>query len=876
MTSQNLSSALPEGPKTTGSSQFVSKKDIPAIMKTHRLPFRTRHRRRTLVLLAFALVALSPATASGSLATVGYARAQATLQGPAAGIYDYTQGLATSWSATAEFNAGTHTGTTAQDVADTLTLARIGPAGVADPDPATPWWDTDWDTRECFTVDHTTGTTSVTEYPVQIAWSPDPLVAAGLVQGDHGDVRVVAADGVTELPIWFEGATSSWVQVDSIPAGGATSFCIYYGYSAGVAVAPSNQGQGPVFTYSTPKPVYYAVSAGYTGAQTVAVASYIDANTIEMDGSSGTLTATIDDGDRTTFAGNTATSEYRVSGPIAARGVGIGLDTLIPVSWAGTRFVVPSNREDGVTSQVVSFYAPFGASSVTLYAGSDPVAIATVAVGGSGAASWLETADEIAAGETLIIEATTPVLAHHGTTNGEDATALHPVRSTTWYGVSSNARIGADGEALGGTATDVTVTRSSSGAFTTPLFRGDELLLAGTAGGGGADDGIAVIAGGSAAGRAVGALSQDDGDGRDTVTFLPGTTLADRYLIVTNSEYLAAACPAATTSFTVTDGAGSTSAFSCAGGGVGHGLLASDLDVTPTRAIDVTSGGGDFYLYYEDRATDGETNVLGMKDGRQYVWPAHTVAASGPAEGQYVASGTWTSDTFDTGLGTEVFGEIDFSGSVTPGVTDIEIRVATSDTNPPTSFVGPDGSAISSWSLADLPSVLDFAHDGDRFVRVKVDLVTNDRLDASPQLDAVQIDHHLPLADRAPDGRALLAVAGTTTPRTAFLLRITTGAAGLAGSTAALIGVGGTNLANLDPGTLRFVTATGADVVQWSTDGTPGTPVAFSPAVGHSLVLDHTSIGPGVATIDFTWNLNVGGGTSILLQSDLTVEITTP
>ncbi len=854
----------------------MGKKDIPAIMNTHRLSIRTRHRRRMLVMLAFALVALSPGTASGSITTVGYERAQATLQGPAAGIYDYTQGLAASWSATAEFDAGTHNGTTAQDVADALTLARIGPAGVSAPDPATPWWNADWNTRECFAVDHAAGTTSVTEYPVQIPWSPGSLASAGLLQGDYGDVRVIASDGVTELPIWFENTTTSWVQVDDIPAGGATSFCVYYGYSAGVAAVPANHGQAPVFTYSSPKPVYYTVSGAYTGAQTVAVASYVDANTIEMDGTSGTLTATIDDGDRTTFAGNTSTSEYRVTGPIAARGIGNGLDTLIPVSWAGTRFVVPSNREDGVTSQLLSFYAPFGGSTVTLYAGTEPVAIGSVAVPGGGGATWVETADEISTGETLIIEATTPVLAHHATTNGEDATALHPVRSMTWYGVSSTGRVGADGEDATGTATDVLVTRSSSGGSTTPLFRGEELVLAGTPGGGGADDGIAVSAGGSAAGRAVGALSQDDGDGRDSITFLPRTALGARYLIVTNSEYIAAACPAASTSFTVTDGAGATSSFSCAGGSVGHGLLTSNLDVTATRAIEIASAGADFFLAYEDRSTNDETNVLGMKQGRQYVWPSPSTVAAGAAEGLFPVTGTWTSATFDTGTGTDVFGEIDFSGAVNSGVTDLEVRIATSDTDPPSAFVGPDGTATSAWSLADLPSVLDFSHDGDRYLRVRVDLSTSDRLNETPRLDAVVVDNQLPLADRAPGSRASLTVIGSVSAQATYLLRVSTDNATLSGSSAELIGISGTNLANLAPGTLRFVNASGLDVVQWSTDGTPGTPVAFSPVQGHSLVLDHTSVGPGVVDVDFTWSLNVGGGASIFVQSDLTVEITTP
>ena len=44
----------------------------------------------------------------------------------------------------------------------------------------------------------------------------------------------------------------------------------------------------------------------------------------------------------------------------------------------------------------------------------------------------------------------------------------------------------------------------------------------------------------------------------------------------------------------------------------------------------------------------------------------------------------------------------------------------------------------------------------------------------------------------------------------------------------------------------------------------------------HSVVLDHTSLGPGATAIDFTWSLNVGGGSSIFVQSDLSVEIVTP
>ena len=222
-------------------------------MKQFRIQRRSRHRRHCLAMLAFALVVLSPGIASGSIHIESYSRAEMTIAPPMAAIHDYTRGLAASWSASAEFDAGTHTGTTAQDVADTLTLRRIGPAGVTTPDPATPWWNTDWNTRECFTVDHTGGSTSVTDYPVTLSWSPSTLVSDGLVQADYGDVRAIASDGSTELPIWFEDSSTTWVQVDALNAGSTSSFCIYYGYAAGIAPVPANHGVAPVFTYSTPK-----------------------------------------------------------------------------------------------------------------------------------------------------------------------------------------------------------------------------------------------------------------------------------------------------------------------------------------------------------------------------------------------------------------------------------------------------------------------------------------------------------------------------------------------------------------------------------------------------------------------------------------------
>ena len=208
--------------------------------------------------------------------------------------------------------------------------------------------------------------------------------------------------------------------------------------------------------------------------------------------------------------------------------------------------------------------------------------------------------------------------------------------------------------------------------------------------------------------------------------------------------------------------------------------------------------------------------------------------------------------------------------------TSVEIRVATSDGDPPTAFVGPDGTPATFWTPGNAASVLDYGHDGHRYLRVRVDMATTDRFAASPEVSAIEIDHQLLLVDRAAGGRGTGTVAGSTSAATTYVFRVRTEAPALGGSVAAFQDLSVTNGANLDNGALRVENlGNGLDVTQWSTGGGAGSPVAFDAGRPHSVVLDHTSLGPGTTAIDFTWNLNVGGGSSIFVQSDLTVEIVT-
>jgi hypothetical protein len=840
---------------------------------------RSRRRRYVLAGVAFAFLLSQPGVASAEVATDDYQRSEITIAPPLSGAYEYSKGSVAYWASTAEFDAGSHAGTSAQDATDRLTLSRIGPSGVAAPDPANPWWDPDWGTRQCYEVKHP-GATSVTEYPLAIGFPLDSLVAAGLLQADYGDLRAIAADGVTELPLWAETAYQQvWVQVDAIDAGSSTSFCLYYAYAPGDAAVPVNHGEGPVFTYTTEKPIYYTVQSSYTGSQSVTIASYVPNNTIVRDTGGSTASLTLGDGEMGMIGGNSAATVYRVRGPIASRGSGSGHDTLVPISWAGTRFVIPSYRNaTPAQQQRISFYAPFSDTSIEIYGGTDPLPLTTQKLAAGTAGSWLEDPmDAIDVGESVVVISTAPILLYHTTDNGEDAFPVHPLTGQDLYGISSTARVGFEGSPLGGPATSANILRSNGASATVSGGRGDQIDLPGSPAGGGVADGLRVRLGSGPSNAGVAAISQGDGTGRDATTFLPVRELGSRYLIVENSSYIAVACPSPSVDLTVIQGSGTTSSFTCSGSGVGHGKDTVARSTGGSRAIEIMSGGEPFYASFDPAATAGETNLLGMKQGRQYVYPAPR-AGLVSTEGLLADRGLWESQTIDTGAGSEVFGTMDFSVDQPDG-TEVSIQIATGDVDPPTIFLGPDGTTKSYWTAGSLPSVADFIHDGDRYLRVRVQLATDDRIATTPSLDRVAVEYHLPPLARKPGSPGRVLVAGVTTPdvTTQYLLRMRTEEASITGSTATALFLGGAGLEDLDTGVVRLVDPRrGLDSVQWANGGAVDGPVAFDDLRPHSIVLDQAAFGSGTTTIEFTWQLNVDREGSIFAENDFVIEVTTP
>lgn len=411
------------------------------------------------------------------------------------------------------------------------------------------WWDDDadsstkynWRYRRCYTLDHTDGS-AVTEdeYQVLFEFESASLVAAGKMDADGDDIRFVDKDGnVMDHYLVYgmnTGNTQAWVQMDSIVAGESEEVCMYYGYVGAGAVTNLSDAES-VFSYSTQRDLYYAVTENADGFNT-AIGSYL----------SGSNSNQVDYG---SYSHNF--DEYEVvdninvrpqSTPISAEGSLMvsfendAADAAVPIGYAGTEFIGSSTRYvDGF-----SFVAPYGAASVDVYesiGGTFVSACATVNVTAGGSASVV---CDIANGSAYRIVSDVPVLAVHGTEDDNDAHHLYPVekayQSVTgkyelWGGGSNDLKIAAGGECLG-----IDVYRSDNAtALSVDLNAGNNYsTVISTGGTQGQSTRYRIVSD-----CAIGASEISDGDGNDEVVLLPPREFSHEFLITQNTQYVSGA-----------------------------------------------------------------------------------------------------------------------------------------------------------------------------------------------------------------------------------------------------------------------------------------------------------------------------------------------
>jgi F5/8 type C domain len=153
-------------------------------------------------------------------------------------FWDMTQGTLTPWDTSAEWSGGTYTSTSSTAVANTLTLKPAGSTGPG----VRPWWDQNWSTRRCFAI---AGITPAVTQRVTLTFDSAADIASGWMQTTGNDIRAIANDNVTLLPMFLVGPINTAATVvsviASIPTTG-TTICLYSGNAAAASVSTAAAG----------------------------------------------------------------------------------------------------------------------------------------------------------------------------------------------------------------------------------------------------------------------------------------------------------------------------------------------------------------------------------------------------------------------------------------------------------------------------------------------------------------------------------------------------------------------------------------------------------------------------------------------------------
>lgn len=457
------------------------------------------------------------------------------------------------------------------------------------------WYNPAWPYRLTVTLVNPGAT--LLNHPVRIDLGAAPVTLFDAARLDGADLLPVRVDLSTEITDkWVEGLDFIsrtgvlWVRLPQLDPGD-TVIQVYFG--------------NPAWDQPGTPETFFTDPAGWTSmcvvspvaAQTdLVVESFVDNNTVAVVGGSGSTV--LDTRDSTTIAAATLDpgSCLQATGAIYGTFAGDDVDALVPMGLADTLFISPAMRYN----DEFDVLSPFGDATVTVYDNATVVATQTVL-----AAAPVTIAADVADSHEIRIESDLPVLVHHrgwdavGSTNNDayvmvaPATELFGANSATSYLVAAN----------NGTQVDVWYSGGTHETFTLDASAVHTLSAAGSQGSG---DAVHIIAGGP-----VMAISQGDGDGGESITFLPKRELGRRFVLPRAAQYVLVACAEPATTCQILD---------LAGAQVSSQLSNNYAPHYPNRIyFGAVSAGHELrcdepvWAMFEDSATDTERNLWPIK-----------------------------------------------------------------------------------------------------------------------------------------------------------------------------------------------------------------------------------------------------------------------
>ncbi len=807
---------------------------------------KSAHRSVVLFVSCLMLLATSGSAATAKAVLANYIRATASAEGDFK-LYNYATGSTTTYDTQAELATGTMVGTNATN----------NPGSVVPNGTAAPWWDPTFTQRRCYSIDHTAaGASTVTEYPISVTVDTAAMIAAGLLQPTGADFRAIDSTGTAVLPLWIEGvinttSTVIWTQIPTITAGASTSFCLYFGKPTATTVS----NQLAPFTYSTLKPIYYPVDVN-TAASILNVSTFGAGNSVKTGATTLPLATA---GATATFPLGTATATgpVLVKGPINGRAtLAAGIDSIVPISFAGTNFVIPIRSNPGPSLDI---FSPFASATVTVVvtrANGAAISTTNYTVAAGAVASTVAFPNNAG---TAVVTSTKPVMVT-GSNTGSVSQVGIPASATTWYGVmptGAEVSLAAAGNTTYVRSTGVTATLTSTVA-------GERLSspAGSNTNGGASTEGITFTSS-----QPIEPILKSG----DAATFMPLNELSNSYVLPIGADYVSFVCPTVGTQIKV----GALTTVTCATSGAGPFPIGTPGKALYNPAVAVPAGtilesvsGAPFYAYYAEPG-GRETNIWGPKQGRQVTFPAPVIAVSAGA------AGTWESPVINTGV-TGVYGTLSWNAS-TPTGTSVTFKVASATTTGgPWTYVGPDDTGGSSYSTS--PGAIPFSFDGRCCIRILATLTPSSG-GLLPALNDVTVRYNLtPLVHTAGAPSLLTMNAPIGVATTAYLVRVKTASTAFAGSTATVRDLGtSTNVSNFTAATARFEQGSVSQIVVTAGSITTSVGVAttLDATNGRSIALTAQPSATGITT---TFNarlvLDVGTpGGSPLIENDLDIRV---
>ena len=475
-----------------------------------------------------------------------------------------------------------------------------------------PWWNSGWNYRLPITIDNTGNANALTDYQLYLNLnaSTSPQFWRH-IKSDGSDIRFSNSAQTQELPYWiqsFDRTASSakiWIKVDSIPAHSSGEVYLYYGNSGAVSASD----QFAPFTYSTLQNIFYTASS--SPSKTINVVSLIDNNQVQVDGGS---VINLNRQQTAIFTGFSSSSVVKAKGPIMAKiSGGAGLESAIPISFAGTSFAIPSNRNVGN----FNVYAPFAAANVSLYDGLTLKQTHAVSAG----SAWTTT-QNIATDSIAILASNQPVLFSFANNLPGDSLLGLPAGNRDLYGVKSQYNlIGAAADSsfniLCSNNSSATISSLPAGAI-----QPNQICSGGAKGTGDAVR-LANISG------KINAIQQDEGTSSESTMFLPFKEFSSEYMLPTAAAHIAVVCApeSGVVDLSIYDQNNNfVTSGTCAGSGAYPGKAyfgAADATTYLAGSRIVSTNGQPFYAYYKDTTVTGgaETNLFAAVQTRNYSSP---------------------------------------------------------------------------------------------------------------------------------------------------------------------------------------------------------------------------------------------------------------